>query len=348
MLELCHKSLAAKQWNNDLKTYVYGVHDLLLCHLREKLTQDKLTEMHKSVIEKYYKYCANDLSKLPDDNYIYLYIGYHFEQAKLFDQLSQLYLNFDFIQAKIMCTGLSDLLLDIKKYGKYMIYNQNDDYEAISDMERFLQEQAGIIAEHRHKKCLDIIQIAMNHPYPGYVAQNARYLAMTRQQYLYLFHDKKLDHANMPLSEEISTGICTTSFTDNPNTILIGNSMGKIILWDCERKQQIVFEGHDNSIKKIIVSKQGDYFLSLTNSGVVRLFALCNDMFDHHMHVDSPKQKQRFWHELFGKANDHDDSLIKFSIKNEIILDIAFGHEDKYIVASTDKSTVQVFIILAR
>lgn len=346
MLDLCHKSLAAKKWNKDLKTYIYGVHDLLLCHLRKKLKQDELTQLHKSVIEKYRAHCGNDFSKLPDDNYIYSYIGHHLEQAQLFANFPQLYLDFDFIQAKIMYAGLSDLLLDLRKYRKY-ITAHGENYEArVFDLERFLQEQASVIVQHKHKKCLDIIQIAMKHPYQGYVEQTAKALAVKRQYHLYFYPDN-VEHVDMPLTEEISTDICTSSFTDDPDLILSGNTSGKIILWNCESKRQKVFNGHseDCFIKKILVSANGDCFLSLSSNGVIKLFLLTSsDMYDDQTNVtvESPRQKQSSWSGFFANVNEQDDSLLEFSIKNEIILDMAFGYEDKSVAACTDKGTIQV------
>lgn len=350
MLDFCRKSLAAKKWNKDLKTYIYGVHDLLLCHLRKKRTSDELKQMHESIIKRYCKYCNNDFSKLPDDNYIYSYIGYHLKQAKLFEKFPHLYLNFNFIQAKIIHAGLNDLLLDLKKYRKYITSDYKDEYvEKISDMERFLQEQASTIVEHKRKKCLDIVQIAMDYPYQGYIAQTANNLAKIRREYLYLSHKKSLQYVNMPLTEEISTDICTSSFTDDPELILTGNTSGKIILWDFENKQQKIFNGHreEYSIKKVIVSTTGDYFLALSNAGIIKLFRLFNgnnEIFDqHYMHAESPRQKQSAWFEIWKNSNDQDDSLAEFWVENEIILDMAFGYEDKYVAACTNNATIQVF-----
>lgn len=350
MLNLCHKSLVAKKWNNDLRTYIYGVHDLLLHHLRSKRNSNELIQMHKTVIDQYRKYCNNDFSKLPDDNYIYSYIGYHLEQAGLFQEFPLLYFNFDFIQAKLIHAGLNDLLLDLRKYKKHITLNYQEDFmKKISDLERFLQEQASIIVEHKRKKCLDIIQIAMDHRYEDYITKTARKLVSNRREYLYLSHKKSLQYANMSVTEEMSMDICTSSFTDDPDLILIGSTSGKIILWNSERKQQKIFNGHreGDSIKKIIVSTIGDCFLSLSNAGIIKLFLLLNEkgeIFDqHYVHVDSPRQKQSSWSGFFANSDSQDDSLAKFCVENEIILDMAFGYEDKYIAACTDRATIQVF-----
>jgi len=349
MLDLCHKSLAAKKWNKDLKTYVYGVHDLLLRHLRKKLTPDQLMQLHISVIEKYRIHCGNDFSRLPDDNYIYSYIGYHLEQSQLFKKFPLLYLNLDFIQAKIMYAGLNDLLLDLRKYRKYITLGNGDHEAKVFDLERFLQEQASIIGQHRRKKCLDIVQIAMKHPYQGYIAHTAKELAMKKRYYLYLYQDN-VEHVDVPLTEEISTGMCTSSFTDDPDLILSGNTSGKVILWDCESKRQKIFNGHKDgcSIQKIIVSMNDDCFLSLSSDGVIKLFLLSGrEIFDqNNIPAESPRQKQSCWSGFFANVNEQDDSLVEFSVRNETILDMAFGQDDEYIAACTNKGTIQVFMCI--
>ncbi|XP_011155807.2 apoptotic protease-activating factor 1 isoform X1 [Solenopsis invicta] len=351
MLDLCHKSLVAKKWNKDLKTYIYGVHDLLLCHLRKR-THAKLNQMHKSIITEYRKYCKNDFSKLPDDNYIYSYIGYHLEQGQLFEGFRLLYLNLDFIQAKLIHAGLNDVLLDLRKYRNYITLDKDEFERMVSDIERFLQKHASVIVEHKHKKCLDIIQIAMSYPHEGYIAQTAKILAVQRQKYLYLSHEKSRHHITplMPLTDEISMNVCTSSFANDPDFILTGNTSGKIILWDSVRKQHKIFNGHkeDCSIKKIVVSTDGDCFLSLSNDGIIKLFSLItnedNEIFDqYYMHVDSPRQKQTCYSSFFTNLDGQDDSLAKFWVENEIINDMAFGYEDKYIVACTDKTTIQIW-----
>ncbi|XP_011876259.1 PREDICTED: apoptotic protease-activating factor 1 isoform X2 [Vollenhovia emeryi] len=347
MLDLCHKSLAAKKWNNDLKTYIYGVHDLLLCHLRKKRTDSELMQMHETIVKNYRTYCNNDFSKLPNDNYIYSYIGYHLDQANLFKEFQPLYTNFDFIQAKLIHASVNDLLLDLKKYRIHITYDKEDCMEKVSDIESFLQMQASIIVEHKRKKCLDIIQIAMDHPYEGYISQTAKYLAMTKPEYLYLSHKKSFQYFNKPVIEEMSADICTSSFTDYPELILTGNTSGKIILWDFESKQQKIFNGHRKGfcIKKVLVSTAGDCFISLSDAGIIKLFPLFNEKsdIDYSINLDSPRQRQNSWSGFFANLDGQDDSLLEFCVENEKILDMAFGHEDKYIAACTDKATIQLW-----
>ncbi|XP_060817084.1 apoptotic protease-activating factor 1 isoform X1 [Bombus pascuorum] len=348
MLDLCHKSLAAKQWNAELRSYIYGVHDLLLCHLRKKFSESELVEMHRSLIEKYRKYCNGDFSKLPADNYSYSYIGYHLEQAKLYDEFPNIYLDFDFIQQAIIHSGLNNLLIDLNNYEKYITKNYDQVYEMrLADLEKFLEEQSSVIAEHRRKNCLDIVQIALSHPYEGYVKDTATQLAKERSKYLYIFHAKKLRHMDMPLSEEVLTKVHALCFTCDPNLILIGNGRGEIFLWDIFYKMQKVFTGHDKNccIKKIIISNEGDCFLSLDDHGVVKLFRLFDDenYKQNNVAVLSPRQKQSFWSGIFTSKVPHDDSSVVFSVPGEVILDMSFAHDSSSVAACTNKGTIRIW-----
>ncbi|XP_066591533.1 apoptotic protease-activating factor 1 isoform X2 [Prorops nasuta] len=346
MLDLCHKSLAAKQWNSGLKTYIYGVHDLLLCHLREKLGKKKLVQIHKSFVEKYETYCEGDFSKLPKDNYIHSYIGHHLEQAGLIDKFPNLYLNFDFLQAKINCTGLSDLVIDLKKYRRF-ITNNNKEYERkVTELEHFLQEQASVIAEHRHKKCLDLVQIGLNYRYPGYITETALKIAHEKPNYLYFSHDRRIGEIIFPLTEEISNEICTSSFTDNHNSILIGTKTGQVIEWDSiTKKNKFYRSNNEGCIKKIVLSENGEYFLSLNSVGIIKLFNLHDDegVDDHETYLRSPSEKQFNWTGIFTNNESHDDSSLTLTIDNEIILDVIFGYDDECIAACTNKGSIWIW-----
>ncbi|XP_014606546.1 PREDICTED: apoptotic protease-activating factor 1 isoform X1 [Polistes canadensis] len=346
MLELCHKSLAVMKWNANLDCYIYGVHDLLLCHLRRKLGINKLTEMHKMFIEKYRKYCNNDFSKLPDDNYSYSYIGHHLELAKLYNEFPTLYLDFNFLEAKLNHTGLCDLLIDFNKYKKYIITNDNESNNKVNDLEKFFQEQASNISKHKRKKCLDLIQIAMNHFRSGYVVDTATSIAEKRINNLYLSQNTKLQQNNITESEEVCTETYTTCFTDDPDVILIGNKIGEVIQWHSEHKKQIVYKvcKKECIIEKIVVSKNGEFFLTLCNR-IVKFFKLySNDYYNKFdTNIQSPKQKQAFWDSLY--SIDGHNCLKTFSIENETIKDVAFGHDDKRIAACTDKGIIQVWDI---
>jgi hypothetical protein len=351
MLDFCHKSLAAKKWNDDLRSYIYGVHDLLLCHLRKKLTSTQLRDKHRVFIEKYRKYCNGDFSKLPNDNYSLSYIGHHLEQAEMFEEFQSLYMNFDFLQAKINYTGLSDLFIDLKKYRKYITNNGDKIIESnLVDLERFLESHANTLAKHRLMKCLDLVQIALDYPDEGFVKDTAKTLALSRSFSLYLSHQRNvMTNPYLNFCEEVITNASTVVFTNEPNHILVGSHDGQIILWDCDNRKPKIFSGHNKkyAIKKIVLSLPGDYFLALSEDGVLKLFALSeNEVTSNGLNipVQNPRHKQTFWTGFFETT--HDDSLKTFSIHNELITDMKFAQTNNKIVACTTAGTVMVCIFL--
>ncbi|XP_015609645.1 apoptotic protease-activating factor 1 isoform X2 [Cephus cinctus] len=358
MIALSNKSLAVRSWNSNFECYVYGVHDLLLCHLRNNLlTPQELKSMHRSFIEQYRTMCRDDYSKLPKDNYSYSYIGHHLELAELYDEFPKLYLDLNFIQAKIDEAGLSDTLIDLKRYRKYITNNGNEELEKkISDLERFLNEQAYVLAASRRKGSLDIIQTALNYSYQGFITEEAQKLANQRNEKLYFSNTKQKYNIRahdstgpVSLNHEFYIEISTISFTDDPNKILLGNDLGEVILFDLESHNQRIFSGFDirDSIKNIIVSDT-DLFLAISDSGTLKVFSLTKDEYvmtpdENYIEPLSPRQKQVDWTPMFMPKPSRDDSTMTVSIPNEKIMDAVFLHDDKYVAACTDKGRVNVW-----
>jgi len=78
--------------------------------------------LHKKLIERYRDYCRGNFADLPkNDNYIFLYFGYHLKNADMLEEFPLWYLNLRFIESKICVTGPADLLADLRKYKKYIV-----------------------------------------------------------------------------------------------------------------------------------------------------------------------------------------------------------------------------------
>ena len=355
MLVFCHKSLAARQWNGELKCYVYGVHDLLLSHLRMKLNPQLLTERHRSFIQKYRDVCKDDFSKLPDDNYSYSYIGHHLEQAQLYELFEKVYLNLEFIQAKIMNAGLSDLLIDIEKYGKYITRNYSEEHQIkLVDIEKFLKDHMSTLTKHGIRNCLDIVQIALYHAEEGFVMEQARELASKRSSNLYLSRSKHLGHGSVPSTENISTestidtfieDVSTICFTDDPNVLLIATKNGEIVEKNFSmRKTNYIYGFQKKKITKLILANNENYFLALNDEGKAKLFSLNDEeSSDDGKRVQSPREKQTCWTGIFSNKFAQDDSLHTFTIEDDVLADVAFSPKDKFIAGCTPKGVLQIW-----
>lgn len=122
--ELENRSLLVRPFNKDLNSYVYGIHDLLLANLKQMHTRQELVQLHGSLLDNYLNKAGQNYAKLPNDNYIYTYIGHHLVEAKRFDVFPKIYFDLDFIGAKIRCAGIADLVGDFIRYQKHITNNE--------------------------------------------------------------------------------------------------------------------------------------------------------------------------------------------------------------------------------
>lgn len=354
MKDLCHKSLTARQWNDELKTYIYGIHDLLLCHLRKKLSREQLSNMHRDFVEKCRSYCNGDFSKLPADNYSFSYIGHHLEQANMTAEFQNLYLDFNFICAKICNSGLNDLLIDLKKYRKF-ITNGDPEIEAkVVDLEKFLKAQVKILAEHRRRDCVDLIQIGINHSIPGYFYDTAKRLAESQSTHLYLYHEQQNPREEHHNEEEMPIELTTVNFTENQNQILLGSNYGDVVLWDSKTRRHSPFCSHKKSkIVKVIVSQEGDFFLALNDQGVIKRFLLNQDNDEDtsssETKMQTPREKQCSWSPVYKPPKDQ--CVNTYDLRDQLMTDISdmtLSPDDQKLAACTPKGYFRVWDIDGR
>lgn len=345
MVKFQKKSLAVKQWHEGLKTYIYGIHDLMLRHLRKGLTQKELIDRHRSYINKNLAICNGDYSKLPRDNYIYSYIGYHLKEGELFEKFSEIYLDFDFIQSKIYENGPGNLLIDLKKYRKYISGNSIEIASKVEDLKQFLIQQASTLAEYRTRNCLDIVQIALNHPNPGFVRNTAEILANKTPQGLYFKYNKQSTKNSNP-TDVLQMKICSVAFTNEPVMILVGTENGKVVWWNCRNRRHLFFYGNkaDSPVKKIVFSKESKFFISLSESGIAKLFDLKEPFEKHHESYANTEQwtRQTSYQSLHGAPRNHDESRMTIEINGQKITDVAVSSDGEKIATCTYAGYVTV------
>ena len=117
---LISKSLIAQHVEEQSYTVLYGIHDLLLDYLKSELSPEYQKLAHRKLIDAYLNNCQMDYGALPNDNYIFWFLGYHLYKAEYTHLFPEIYLNLDFISAKLRATGPSDLLNDFRKYEDYI------------------------------------------------------------------------------------------------------------------------------------------------------------------------------------------------------------------------------------
>jgi apoptotic protease-activating factor len=72
---------------------VYGIHDLVLDYLKSHVSAEEQLATHRKLIDAYLTECQGDYGALPDDNYIFWFLGYHLYKAECTHLFPQIYLN---------------------------------------------------------------------------------------------------------------------------------------------------------------------------------------------------------------------------------------------------------------
>lgn len=132
MNKFAEKSLIVPFYHNDLKTYIYGIHDIHLNYLKD-VTKERTVSLHKKLISGYDRISDGNYALLPNDNYTLQFIGYHLYQAEAFQKFD-IYFDLKFLEAKIKAVGKEDVLKDMIKYEICITKNvsKNDRIDFVS------------------------------------------------------------------------------------------------------------------------------------------------------------------------------------------------------------------------
>lgn len=99
---------------------LYGIHDLLLDYLKSQMSAEDQRNAHRKLVDSYFKECNDNFGSLPDDNYIFWFLGYHLYKAEYTELFPRIYFDLPFLSAKLRSTGPSDLLNDFRKYRDFI------------------------------------------------------------------------------------------------------------------------------------------------------------------------------------------------------------------------------------
>ena len=113
---LVANSLVAQHFQEQSSNCIvlYGIHDLLLDYLKSHMNAEEQRNAHRKLIDSYFLGCNSNFGALPDDNYIFWFLGYHLYKAEYTE------FTLSFISIKLRATGPSDLLNDFRKYKDYI------------------------------------------------------------------------------------------------------------------------------------------------------------------------------------------------------------------------------------
>ncbi|XP_023327782.1 apoptotic protease-activating factor 1 [Eurytemora carolleeae] len=185
MNKFIQKSLAMCEYDAVHECFLYSLHDLQLDYLKNRLSKEEETEMHRMFVDKYLDMVQGKFGDLPHDNYILTHLGYHLYKAEMFDLFSQVYLNLRYVEKVLKNCGTASILYDYRKYHDQISCESSGGQfeEDLLDFEDFCRT-AGVIVSTG--PCTDIVQLGLSESTASAVYTAAKILADTEHEYLYL------------------------------------------------------------------------------------------------------------------------------------------------------------------
>lgn len=345
--ELRNKSLIVSAYNQALHCYVYGIHDLLLSYLKVQVSKSELQAMHRQLITNYLN-VSGSFARLPNDNYIYTYIGHHLQLADMFDQFPRLYLNLEFLAAKARAAGCADLLGDLHRYKKFITHNYKSELvHRLEACEEFVHEHGAMLCDRIR---LDPVQCGLLGE--GEVRRLASEIANGYTERLYITDIARpgVTWDDLPQALELDEDVRAACFAHRAHLVLVGGGDGKVRLWEHSYKSAVrIYGGKGSPITRIEVSPDQGYFLALTENGSVDVWPLedpANSSSSDECIGPSPRVRQRDWQDLFDGNVDVPNSQSRTfkCAENDRITCASFSRvDDKLLVAGSHRGVVSVW-----
>ena len=285
MTELVKKSLASSEFDQSLESDVYSIHVLLLDYLKTQLNIDEEKNLHKKLLNQYFRKVNFQYGKLEDDSYIFSNLGYHLIKSGQLELFPAIYLNLSFVEAILrssLCSSV-DLLNDYKRYEEYIIGPNEEYIDQLQDFEEFTRTIGGYVNSQRCSDSddnsdftSDIIQLALKEPPESTVHKEAIVIARERPERLYLdWINKDITRSYHKATILHHGSVQAACFLPDMTKLLTTNGDGQIKIWNvtsgevCHR-----FTGHRSCVKAMSLSPDGEWFVSGSEDGEIKIWDL--------------------------------------------------------------------------
>uniref|UniRef100_A0A2H8TPT9 Apoptotic protease-activating factor 1 n=1 Tax=Melanaphis sacchari TaxID=742174 RepID=A0A2H8TPT9_9HEMI len=348
MSELMRKSLVVRIWNQPLNSYVYSIHDLLLNNLKRMMNHQEYKELHKKCIDRYRDYCKGNFANLPkNDNYIFLYFGYHLKNADMLEEFPKWFLNLRFIESKICATGPADLLADLKKYKIYIVVKSIHE-EYVKEIENFVKRYG----PNLYKTKCDIVQLGLQEPETSFIYKESYKLAKASRK-LYFYYDIRPSqncHPEPHISI-IRDKIETVIFGNQHDEALIATNSGSIKLWNIISDRCLyTYNGHTKRVTHLVKNNLKSLFLSTSDDSTIRIWNMNSfpESENSQTRTPSPETRQEHWQNVFGQnfkiPTDNTNTDCIFVLKHDSpVIFAQFSPNDKLIVSSSTDKTLKIW-----
>ncbi|XP_035230410.1 apoptotic protease-activating factor 1-like [Stegodyphus dumicola] len=344
MFELYKKSLVQMQTNAP-EAFSYCVTDIYIEILLEDSSPETIKTCHKKLVNNYLELCRQadgeyNFTKLPHDDYIHYYLGYHMFNAEEYELLEKVYLDLGFVEQKLKLTDPRDLLADYQHYRKCF---RNED--ELIRFESFVERNFNKICNNENTQELlanDIVQLALFEPSDSIVYKKAKKLVgQLKDKVCFEWCNKGMDgsHFQNLRTRSIAEILKHAIFSfDNTLIASVGES-SKIQIWSTSSHEEIQsFTGHSGSVNSCAFNSDGSKLASASDDGTVKIFKVAAEF--------SPDialaRKRNSLPAIYSETVkvDIDMSIFTFDEHSAEVLCCAYSPDDSLIISSDSKGCV--------
>lgn len=362
---LCNKALVRAAYNHELQCYVCGIHTMLQGYLLDELDKKTQRDMHRQLVQRYELTADGNYAALPNDNYIYTYIGYHLRKAELPEEFPRLYFNLHFLAAKARAAGVADLLLDLSRYKKDITQFRSELVHRLEACENFVHNFGQQLCD---RQSLDVIQLALVSP-DAEIRRLGESAASAAPHRLYLRAriagevGAVCDETPHTPALELGENVRAACFAHHAHLVLVGGTDGRVRMWNHGyRSAELEYHGHINApVLWLEVAPNQTRFLSLGGDGLVKVWPLdershsnCHENgTSSDEYVPSPRVRQPNWLDVFEQPGSRPSDVSRHFRMDKKIVSAAFsrfgdsllvtGSEDGHVIVWDVDSETRVF-----
>lgn len=335
------RSLVFRKYSPNLQKFVYGIHDILMEHLKKNISDQDLQDMHYDFICKYFTVCDGDFSKLPQDNYIYSYLCHHIECAKKWDEFRDQFFSLRYIESKLKATGPGDLLLDLNKYHDGL-GNSSDYQTKVEDIKRFVKTSGWDISRNE----VDIVQCALlQAPKSFLYEQGAAIAVQSNGQKIYLspLHSwEKPKDLEMEVSNVHAVSIVKNTSINHARVLICpGDEECNVVEIDLHYRQRRRSFNQNSQVTRVKMSPLCDKFLSALSNGCVNVWNL-NSENESNADTPPPSLKQKSYLAHFVETRTVPSLTLPHSRQ---VISASFSSDGRLLVAASEDGYVNIWNI---
>jgi WD40 repeat protein len=254
----------------DLENRRVRLHDVIRAYLRQE-NPAGLADLDRTLVDAYQARCSDGWSTVPDDGYVFRYLGRHLASSGRANDLRELLLDIDWIGTKLRRTDIAALLED---YGLFA----ND--RATRVLGQALRLSAHVVADEPRALVSQLFGRIDGAAEPELGIQLRTYVQDSPGPWL-LPLTASLARPGGPLLQTLAGHwgpVSTVGVTPDGRRVVSGSDDGTLKVWDLESGEALrTFGGHARGVSAVAVAPNGRRIVSASYDRTLKVWDLAGN-----------------------------------------------------------------------